>query len=94
VRDIFFDEVKPVPVGGFVITVDPEVRDDIVVELETRPGVSIYGSDEQGNVVTVLETDSSKEMEKMTKSIQKIDGVLSLGMTYLNVEDEVAESGK
>ncbi len=82
------------PVGGFVITVDPEVRDDIVTELETRPGVSIYGSDEQGNVVTVLETVSSKEMEKMTKSIQKIDGVLSLGMTYLNVEDEVAKSEK
>ena len=79
------------PVGGFVITVDPEVRDDIVTELEARSGVSLYGSDEQGNVVAVLESDSSKEMEKMTKSIQKIDGVLSLGMTYLNVEDEVAE---
>jgi len=82
------------PVGGFVITVDPEVRDDIVAELETRTGVSIYGSDEQGNVVIVLETDSSKEMEKITKSIQKIDGVLSLGMTYLNVEDEVAKGEK
>ncbi|MEA3548144.1 MAG: chaperone NapD [Thermodesulfobacteriota bacterium] len=78
--------------GGFVITVDSEVRDDIVAELERRPGVSLYGSDEQGNVVAVLESDSSKEMEKMTKSIQKIDGVLSLGMTYLNVEDEVEKS--
>ena len=82
------------PVGGFVITVDLEVRDDIVAELETRPGVSLYGSDQEGNVVAVLESDSSKEMEKMTKSIQKIDGVLSLGMTYLNVEDEVAKGEK
>ena len=79
------------PVGGFVITVDPGVRDEIVAELEKLQGVSIFGSDEQGNVVAVLESDSSKEMEKMTKSIQKIEGVLSLGMTYLNVEDEVAQ---
>ncbi len=80
------------PVGGFVITVDLEVRDDIMAELEKLQGVSLYGSDEQGNVVAVLESDSSKEMEKLTKFIQKIDGVLSLGMTYLNVEDEVTES--
>ncbi len=79
------------PVGGFVITVDPGLRDKVVAQLEEIEGVSIYGVDEQGNVVTVLESDSSKEMESMTKAIEKIDGVLSLGMTYLNVEDEVGE---
>jgi nitrate reductase NapAB chaperone NapD len=78
------------PVGGFVITVIPEESERITADLETRDGVTIYGDDELGNLVVVLEADSGREMEKLAEAIQKIDGILTMGMTYLNVEDEVA----
>lgn len=78
------------PVGGFVITVVPEESERIATDLESMDGVTIYGDDELGNLVVVLEAGSGREMEKLAEAIQKIDGILTMGMTYLNVEDEVA----
>jgi nitrate reductase NapD len=50
--------------------------------------VEVHGDDEKGNIVAVLETQSSEEMEKIIDRISKDQNVLHVGLTYLNTEDE------
>ncbi|NPA93984.1 MAG: chaperone NapD [Thermodesulfobacteria bacterium] len=78
------------PVGGFVINVDPDKIHETLNLIGEIDGVEIHGSDEKGNVVAVLESDTSKEMEEKVEDIMKIDTVLSVGLTYFNAEDEVS----
>jgi nitrate reductase NapAB chaperone NapD len=50
--------------------------------------VEVHGDDEKGNIVAVLETQSSEEMETIIDRISKDQNVLHVGLTYLNTEDE------
>ncbi len=77
------------PIGGFVINVDPERIEESLVRLKGLAGVEIHGSDSKGNVVAVLESATSEDMEKMVKDIMKIETVFSVGLTYFHAEDEV-----
>ncbi len=77
------------PVGGFVINVDPDRIEESIKKLTSFRGVEIHGSDEKGNVIAVFESSNSHEMEEMVKEIMKIETVLSVGLTYFNAEDEV-----
>ncbi len=77
------------PIGGFVINVDPEKIEESLDSLRKVAGVEIHGSDEKGNVVAVLESATSEDMEKMVKTIMKIETVFSVGLTYFHAEDEV-----
>lgn len=77
------------PIGGFVISVDPREIEKTVADIKTHPQVEVHGVDEKGNVVAVLDTESSEEMERLTGTLQKIVGVLSVGITYFDAEDEV-----
>ncbi len=77
------------PVGGFVINVDPDRIEESIKKLTSFRGVEIHGSDEKGNVIAVIESSNSHEMEDMVKEIMKIETVLSVGLTYFNAEDEV-----
>lgn len=76
------------PISGVVITSRPEEKDIVLAELAGYPGVEIHGADEKGNIVAVLDTSSSEEMEKLIDIINKHDHVLNVGLTYLNTEDE------
>lgn len=75
-------------VGGFVVQCLPEEREDVVVALSALQGVEVYGADEQGNVVVVAEADSSGELGEIVKRMEKVNSVLNVGMTYMNMEDE------
>ncbi len=77
------------PVGGFVINVDPDRIEESIKKLTSFRGVEIHGSDEKGNVIAVIESSNSHEMEEIVKEIMKIETVLSVGLTYFNAEDEV-----
>ena len=77
------------PIGGFVVNVHPDFIQTALENLVKFEGLEIHGSDDKGNVVVVLETDTSEQMEEMVKSIMAIDQVLSVGLTYFNAEDEV-----
>ncbi len=77
------------PVGGFVINVDPDRIEESIKKLTSFRGVEIHGSDEKGNVIAVIESSNFHEMEEMVKEIMKIETVLSVGLTYFNAEDEV-----
>lgn len=84
------------PIGGFVINVDPENPAPAIEVLSGMKCVDIHGHDEKGNVVAVLDCDTSDEMESLVEKINGIDGVFSVGLTYFNAEDEIdnMEKGK
>lgn len=84
------------PIGGFVITLDTAVKDNVLEQFSTYSQIDVHGVDDEGNAVVVIDTETSDEMELLTTDLQKIDGVLSLGVTYYHAEDEVAkiESGE
>ncbi len=77
------------PIGGFVVNVHPDHINEAKKALVKLKGLEIHGSDEKGNVIVVLDTRTSKEMETLVKEMMKIETVLNVGLTYLNAEDEV-----
>ncbi len=77
------------PIAGFVINVDPTDPVSALEALGSMEGVEIHGYDEKGNVVAVLESDTTDEMEALVRQVNSIDGILSVGLTYFNAEDEV-----
>lgn len=79
------------PIGGFVVTCDPERVETVAERLGAIAGVEVHGSDEKGNVVAVLDTSTSDEMEDLVREIEGIEEVLSVGLTYLNAEDEIGK---
>jgi nitrate reductase NapAB chaperone NapD len=51
--------------------------------------VELYGEDGKGNLVAVLDCESSQRMEKVVAEIAAIAGVLNVGLAYIHAEDEV-----
>lgn len=82
------------PIGGFVVTLDTTVQDDVLEKIATYPQIDVYGVDDGGNAVVVIDTETSDEMEKLATDLQTIDGVLSLGVTYYHAEDEIEKIEK
>ena len=77
------------PIGGVVISTRPEDCEELVRLLADFEMVDVHGSDEKGNIVAVLDTESSAEMERIIDKINDQQQVLSVGLTYLNTEDEM-----
>jgi len=82
------------PISGVVITSRVEKKERVLSSLRKVSGVEIYGDDEKGNIVAVLETTSSEDMEKVIDRINKDEDVLHVGLTYLNTEDEADRMAK
>jgi nitrate reductase NapAB chaperone NapD len=76
------------PISGVVIASMPTAKAEVLRALAANPAVEVYGDDEQGNIVAVLETTTSGDMEKLIDRIGRKPGVLQVGLTYLNTEDE------
>jgi len=77
------------PIGGFIITHAPADREAVRTKLAGFPALEIYGEDERGNIVAVIDTDTSDEMDAMVHRLEAIEEVLSVGLAYLNAEDEI-----
>ncbi len=77
------------PIAGFVITVMPEDIHKVTETLGSMKNVELHGDDGKGNIIAVLDTETSEDMDKLVKDINRVDGVLSAGLTYFNAEDEV-----
>ena len=82
------------PISGVVITSRMAEKDTVLSYLDRISGVEVYGDDDKGNIVAVLETKSSEDMEKLIDRINKDEGVLHVGLTYLNTEDEADRMAK
>ncbi len=77
------------PVGGFVLHVKPEDKEKILPILSKFEGLTVYGHNEQGQIVIVLETETSEEMENLVERLVALEGVLTCDLAYLHGEDEV-----
>ncbi len=77
------------PIGGFVISAIPDKREKIIEKLKEIPEIEVYGSDERGNIIAVIESETSEEMEKLIDEIKGWQDILSIGLSYLHFEDEV-----
>lgn len=75
-------------IAGFVVQCQPHSQQDTVVALEALGQVEVFGADEKGNIVTVVDAESSADLEKIVKKMESLEQVLTVGLTYLNMEDE------
>lgn len=76
------------PIGGVVIACIAEHKKSVLADLQQYTELEIHGADEKGNIVAVIDTNSSEDMEKLIDTINKHQYILNVGMTYLNTEDE------
>jgi periplasmic nitrate reductase NapD len=76
------------PISGVVISSRATEKKKVLGCLAVIAEVEVHGDDEKGNIVAVLETESSEEMEKLIDRINEDPNVLHVGLTYLNTEDE------
>lgn len=76
------------PISGVVISSRKAYKEKVLRRLAQLKEVEIFGDDEKGNIVAVLETKTSEAMEKVIDRINKDENVLHVGLTYLNTEDE------
>ncbi len=76
------------PISGVVISSRVTEKKEVLNSLAAIAEVEVHGDDEKGNIVAVLETESSEKMEKLIDRINKDPNVLHVGLTYLNTEDE------
>ncbi len=79
------------PISGVVITGQPGKMENVLGFLETFSDVEVHGDDEKGNIVAVLDSDSSESMQNLIDLINKNEDVLHVGLTYLNTEDEAEQ---
>ena len=82
------------PIGGVVISCSTDKTEAVRNELGVIHHLEIHGSDDQGNIVAVIDTESSEEMEKLIDRINKHKDILNVGMTYINTEDEAERMAK
>ncbi len=78
------------PISGVVITCRADATESVIDDLRRYRSIEIQGADERGNIVAVLDTRTSEEMDHLIDTINRHRAVLSAGMTYLNTEDEAA----
>ncbi len=80
------------PIGGAVIAIRPADMETATTQLLALAGVEIHGADQRGNIVAVLETQTCDEMEQLLTAINECPLVLHAGLTYLNMEDQLADT--
>ena len=71
-------------IGGVVITVRPENRRDAELALAGFPELSVYGSDEKGNIIATIKSLDSIAIEKVIRTIEAIETVRKVHLAYLN----------
>ncbi len=85
------------PIGGFVVTVVPGRKDEVKARLSSVKGCDVYeeeatpGNERQNDaqIVITLDTETSDAMEALVEELKGIEGVITVDLAYLNVEDEV-----
>ncbi|MFO7830910.1 MAG: chaperone NapD [Desulfuromonadaceae bacterium] len=77
------------PIGGFVVNTLPEESREVAEHLDRMTGVEVHGSDKQGNIIAVIESETSDLMEDIVKEVEGLVNVLNVGAVYLHAEDEV-----
>ena len=79
-------------ISGILIHCLGDDLSDVETQVQTMDEVTTYGVHDDAYVVAVVESPSDV-IEKVTKRIEKIKGVLTIYTTYLTIEDEIDEDG-
>lgn len=74
-------------IGGIVITVHPDDRQDTEIILARFSEVTVYGGDEKGNIIALISGDGAGSIEEVIKAIEGFDPVLKVQLAYLNADD-------
>jgi|GEM_PF-575826 len=82
------------PISGVVITCRTEATEKVLADLGQYQSLEIHGSDNKGNIVAVIESDTSEDMERLIDTINKHEDIFNVGMTYLNTEDEAEQMAR
>ena len=74
-------------IGGVVITVRPDDRKDVEIALARFSELSVYGSDEQGNIIAMIKSEDSGSIEEVIETIKEIETVDKVNLAYLNTDN-------
>ena len=74
-------------IGGVVITVRPDDRRDAEIALSRFLELSVYGSDENGNIIATIKGIDSGSIEKVIRTIEEIKTVRKVKLAYLNIDN-------
>jgi len=74
-------------IGGVVITVRPDDRRDAEIALSLFSELSVYGSDENGNIIATIKGIDSRSVERVIRTIEEIETVRKVKLAYLNTDD-------
>lgn len=77
------------PIGGFIVNAQPEFVSEVAGELNLLEDVEVHGFDDDGNIVAVIDSETSDVMEAQVKKIESLEPVLTVGVAYLHAEDEI-----
>ncbi len=79
------------PVTGVAVQTVPSQLKEVYKILEKMPEVSLYGDDNKGNIIAVLDTKNKKELDELSRKIESLEGVVQIMGVYNNFEDDLAE---
>ncbi len=82
------------PIGGFIVNTRPKDTTGVVDFLKKFNEIEIYTHDDKGNIVIVIETELSDQMDELVDTIKQDERVLSVAVAYLYYEDEVEKIEK
>jgi nitrate reductase NapAB chaperone NapD len=79
-------------IGGIVITARPEDRKDTEIILARFPELTVYGSDEKGNIIARVEGGDSDSIGEVIRAIESIETVCEVNLAYLTKDDKVDDA--
>jgi nitrate reductase NapAB chaperone NapD len=80
-------------IGGVIISVRPEDRKDTEIILARFAGLTIYSSDEQGNIIARLSEIDAETVRDAIERINALEIVQSVRLAYLVQEDDSVTRG-
>lgn len=82
------------PISGIVINTKPEDIEGVIEYLKGFPEVDVYSHDEKGNIIVVIETELSDDMDQLVDTFKQDERILAVSVAYLYYEDEVEKIEK
>ncbi len=80
------------PITGVAVQTVPDEMQKVYKTLEKMEGVTLYGDDNKGNIIAVLDTKNKKELDELSQKIERVDGVVQVMGVYNYFEDDVTEA--
>ncbi|NOZ55837.1 MAG: chaperone NapD [Calditrichaeota bacterium] len=75
------------PIAGLAVLVKPDQTDSVRETLSQMECVEVYGADDKGNLIVVLDCSSTEQMREVEKQLRQVDGVVNVAGAYYNFED-------